>query len=250
MNLVGEKKAWSFFVDTGGTFTDCLGRSPDCKWFRAKVLSRGSLSAEAVKETKDRKLKISKMDNCPHDFPIGFTLKVGGDKGFSTRINGWDVKSQVLTLEDPLPMSVDLPVAVEMESGWEAPVLGMRLILARNGLDWKSVNAEMRLATTRCTNALLEGKGTEPVLLITSGFGDLLEIGDQRRLGLFDLIPQKRKILTQDIIEIDERMGRDGQVLTSPNYREIQKIASGLISSGKRNAVVSFLHSCHILAFG
>ena len=244
MNLVGEKKAWSFFVDTGGTFTDCLGRSPDCKWFRAKVLSRGSLSAEAVKETKDRKLKISKMDNCPHDFPIGFTLKVGGDKGFSTRINGWDFKSQVLTLEDPLPVSVDLPVAVEMESGWEAPVLGMRLILARNGLDWKSVNAEMRLATTRCTNALLEGKGTEPVLLITSGFGDLLEIGDQRRLGLFDLIPQKRKILTQDIIEIDERMGRDGQVLTSPNYREIQKIASGLISSGKRNAVVSFLHSC------
>ena len=244
MKKAEGKKSWSFFVDTGGTFTDCLGRSPDSEWFRAKVLSRGSLSAEAIEKTEDRKLRVLKTDNWPDHFPIGFTLKLGGEESFSTRIHGWNKDAEELILEDPLPASVDLPVAVELESGWEAPVLGMRLILARQGLVWKSVGAEMRLATTRCTNALLEGKGTAPVLFITSGFGDLLEIGDQRRLGLFDLIPQKRDKLTQDIIEIDERIDRNGQVLTTPNYQEIKKIASDLGSSGKRNAVVSFLHSC------
>lgn len=244
MTTVVDKGAWSFYVDTGGTFTDCLGCSPDGKWFRAKVLSRGSLSAEAVEQTSDRTLKISKTDNWPEDFPVGFTLKVAGEENFSTRINRWDASSLQLILQDSLPAGVDLPIAIELGSGWEAPVLGMRLILARQGHDWESIDTEMRLATTRCTNALLEGKGTEPVLLITSGFGDLLEIGDQRRLGLFDLIPQKRKTLTQDIIEIDERMDRDGLVLTPPNYKEIQEIASDLVSSGKTIAVVSFLHSC------
>jgi hypothetical protein len=145
MTTVVDKDAWSFYVDTGGTFTDCIGCSPDDKWFRAKVLSRGSFSAEAVEQTEDRTLKISKTDNWPEDFPVGFTLKVAGEENFSTRINRWDASSQQLILQDSLPAGVDFPIAIELESGWEAPVLGMRLILARQGLDWKSI---------RCGNAV------------------------------------------------------------------------------------------------
>ena len=182
MTTVVDNDAWSFYVDTGGTFTDCLGCSPDGKWFRAKVLSRGSLSAEAVEQTPDRRLKISKTDNWPEDFPVGFTIKIAGEENFSTRINRWDPSSQELILEDSLPAGVDLPIAIELESGWEAPVLGMRLILARQGLDWKSIDAEMRLATTRCTNALLEGKGTEPVLLITSALEICLRLATKEDL--------------------------------------------------------------------
>ena len=32
-------------MDTGGTFTDCLGRGPDGIWRRAKVLSTGAVRA-------------------------------------------------------------------------------------------------------------------------------------------------------------------------------------------------------------
>ena len=39
-------------------------------------------------------------------------------------------------------------------------------------------------------------------------------------------------------------MDRDGQVLSAPNYQEIKKMAYDLVSSGKRNAVISFFHSC------
>lgn len=34
---------WRLFVDTGGTFTDCLAQSPEGEWRRAKVLSSGEL---------------------------------------------------------------------------------------------------------------------------------------------------------------------------------------------------------------
>ena len=63
----------------------------------------------------------------------------------------------------------------------------------------------MRLATTRCTNALLEGKGTEPVLFVTKGFPNLLEIGDQRRTGLFDLVPKKRPVLHGPVVEVERK---------------------------------------------
>jgi len=38
-------EGWEFFVDTGGTFTDCFGKDPEGTIHRAKVLSRGTLSA-------------------------------------------------------------------------------------------------------------------------------------------------------------------------------------------------------------
>jgi len=195
---------WSFFVDTGGTFTDCLGLSPQKEWFRAKVLSRGSLVAEAVEQTDSQKLKISDAPDWPKEIVQGFTLHVAGLECFSSKIFDWDPSRNELTLKDALPSGINFPIAIELSSGWEAPVLGMRLILSRNGLDWNSMKTEMRLATTRCTNALLEGKGTRPVLFTTAGFADLLEIGDQRRTDLFDLIPQKRKNLAGKVIGVHD----------------------------------------------
>lgn len=45
----------------------------------------------------------------------------------------------------------------------------------------------IRMGTTVATNALLERKGDPCVLIITSGFRDLLHIGNQSRPNIFDL---------------------------------------------------------------
>ena len=47
---------------------------------------------------------------------------------------------------------------------------GMRLILANSGITQDECFVRMRLATTRCTNALLEEKGIKPALFITKVF--------------------------------------------------------------------------------
>jgi len=46
----------------------------------------------------------------------------------------------------------------------------------------------IRMGTTVATNALLERKGEKMALLITSGFRDLLYIGNQARPKIFDLV--------------------------------------------------------------
>lgn len=78
--------------------------------------------------------------------------------------------------------------------------------------------ASIRMGTTVATNALLERNGAPTVLLITRGFADLLEIGNQTRPDIFALNIQRPQPLYQQVIEVDERIrpaqaGDDGTVL-------------------------------------
>ena len=243
-DLVKNMERWKFFVDTGGTFTDCLGLSPDGEVIRAKVLSRGTLSAHVLEISGTNKVRISVNDDWPINFPVGFSLCLKSSQRGNKLITGWNPSSCELEIDHLVPEEEEeILGAIELESGWEAPVLGMRLILARCGRNWRDVDAEMKLATTRCTNALLEGTGTLPVLFITAGFADLLEIGDQRRTDLFDLVPRKCKKIQGDVVEVRQRIDRSGKILKSLDYKELEEQASLMYSKGNRTAVVSFIHS-------
>ena len=44
------------------------------------------------------------------------------------------------------------------------------------------------MGTTVATNALLERKGERMALVITKGFRDVLQIGNQSRANIFDLV--------------------------------------------------------------
>ncbi len=73
--------------------------------------------------------------------------------------------------------------------------------------------AELRIGTTVATNALLERKGERLALAVTRGFGDALRIGTQARPDIFArhiVLPEQ---LPAQVIEIDERIGVDGEVL-------------------------------------
>jgi 5-oxoprolinase (ATP-hydrolysing) len=62
------------------------------------------------------------------------------------------------------------------------------------------------MGTTVATNALLERQGSPLALLITKGFADLLEIGNQARPNIFDLTCTKPSLLYQTVLSVDERV--------------------------------------------
>jgi len=68
--------------------------------------------------------------------------------------------------------------------------------------------------STVVTNAVLEHKGARTCLLTTKGFRDVLMIQRQAKTRLFDLFyRQPQSLVSRDhIVEVDERMGPDGQV--------------------------------------
>src|SRR5688572_25064119 len=69
------------------------------------------------------------------------------------------------------------------------------------------------MGTTVATNALLERKGERLALAITRGFGDALRIGYQARPEIFARQIILPSMLYERVVEIDERIGVNGEVL-------------------------------------
>ncbi|MFH1605268.1 MAG: hydantoinase/oxoprolinase family protein, partial [Pseudomonadota bacterium] len=72
----------------------------------------------------------------------------------------------------------------------------------------------VKMGTTVATNALLERKGERTVLAITRGFRDALRIGYQNRPKIFARRIVLPELLYSKVIEVDERIGAHGEVLT------------------------------------
>ena len=154
-------------MDTGGTFTDCLGKGPDGE-VRVKVLSRGSLSAQVVQMVSDREILLDSETDWPEDFPRGFVISSGAKNQPEIKVEHWSSRENILILSDEPTTRFLEGEAIQLFSGWEAPLLAMRLILAREKMSQADCQIKMRLATTRCTNALLEDSGEKPVLFLVS----------------------------------------------------------------------------------
>ncbi len=96
----------------------------------------------------------------------------------------------------------------------DAPLEGIRRLLSKftgkdvprgEPLDTSKIES-IRMGTTVATNALLERKGERIALIVTKGFKDCLEIGNQSRPKIFDLAIRKPEALYERVIEIDERV--------------------------------------------
>ncbi len=96
----------------------------------------------------------------------------------------------------------------------DAPLEGIRRIMSKFlhkeiprgvALDTTKIQS-IRMGTTVATNALLERKGEKIAMVVTKGFKDCLEIGNQSRPRIFDLAIRKPEVLYQEVIEIDERV--------------------------------------------
>lgn len=235
--------AWCIHVDTGGTFTDCIAESPDGRTVRNKTLSRGSLPASVAQVCARDVLILDAHWDSPDDFSVGFTVRFPSHPENLVEVAAYEANARRLTLTEPLPFVPEVGEPLELDSGMEAPVLATNLVLANEGLDISSVNLSLRLATTRCTNALLEGKGVSPVFFVTRGFRDLLRIGDQRRLGLFDLCPRTREPLHGEVIEVSERLDRNGEVIEPIDFGDVREQLRTLPVDTGKVAAVSLLHS-------
>ncbi len=194
---------WRLFVDTGGTFTDCLALSPEGgAWKRAKVLSSGEL----------RLTHSAYSERDPSFF-------AGIDGGRDAGGGGWTF----------------LP-------GLEAPLLAAHLV-TDTPLAQTLPRLSLRLATTRGTNALLTRSGTPPALFLTEGLEDLLLIGDQTRPELFALDIIKPAPLWAATYGVRERLGADGSVLRPLDEKRLRTAARAARERGLSTAAVALLHS-------
>lgn len=228
--------AWRISADTGGTFTDAFAVDPQGRESRCKVLSSAVLRARVAPGPVPEQLVLEGLPALPQDLLRGFRARAGEEE---RRVLGWDAASCLLTLEAPFTA---VPERLDLRTGEEAPVLAARLLTGTPG-DQPLPPLDLRLATTRATNALLERKGSPVALFVTAGFGDLLRLGDQRRSDLFALHHAPRPLFFEAVAEVSERIGADGSELLSLDEMALQCEAERVLALGIRHAAVCLLHS-------
>ena len=109
------------------------------------------------------------------------------------------------------------------------------------------------ISSTLATNALLEESGPDIALLVTTGFKDVLRIGDQRRPDLFNINIPNRNVVYKHVFEVDGRItlnpsklcqNKKNKHFESPIvHSNIDTVISKLQSLGIKHVALSLVHS-------
>lgn len=231
-----DPSSWLVSADRGGTFTDCHAVDSEGREHRCKVLSSGRLRTLIVDRIDERTLKLRDDWGAADGLFANFSVdwETGG-----ALVESWNAAQRILKLSAPVPDDVRI---IDLHSNEAAPVVGAR-ILTTTPLGATFPLLEFRLATTLATNALLEGKTSPVVFFVTKGFGDLLEIGDQRRPDLFALQHHKRRALAEKVVEVAERLDAEGNIILPLPESGLMESATQLVAAGYRTAAVALAHS-------
>lgn len=226
---------WRLSADTGGTFTDCLAEGPDGIVRRGKVLSSGHLRS-SIRKIKGSSLTITALPSLNVEWLAGNDVRVNG------RVVGTiqEALPDHLLLERPVE-NCDAGDIIEIESGLEAPVLAMRMLVPELADPGQPLT--FRLGTTKGTNALLEHKGAPVAMFLTKGFEDLLIIRDQKRPDLFAREIRRDSPLYDNVFGISGRIDTGGKETEPLDEDRLAECGRRAIEDGCTVAAVCFLNS-------
>jgi len=126
----------------------------------------------------------------------------------------------------------------------DAAVQGIRelLHLAPDAAIPPGIIEAVKMGTTVATNALLERKGERTALVITRGFADALRIAYQNRPKLFVRRIELPSLLYDRVIEVDERIGARGDVVTPLDLRGAEAGLRAAWDDGIRAVAIVLMH--------
>ena len=241
----GIEPRWQFWIDVGGTFTDCLAVRPDGRLVRHKVLSSGvTKGAAAIGSSRQVIVDPSRISD-PASVWTGCPLRLVDEHGrivARSKIASFERETGAMRLAAPLACDPIDGQGYEIASDDEAPIVAIRYLLGLAAAD-PIPPVAVRLGTTRGTNALLTRRGARTAFVTTKGFGDILHIGYQNRPRLFDLAIRKRAPLFGVVVEIDERVTPDGEVLRAPHPADVQRQLEELREQRIESLAICLLHA-------
>lgn len=232
---------FKIYIDTGGTFTDCLAMTPSQQIRRIKVLSSSAIRGHGIILPDGVSVRTKTSKIYPENFFKGYAFRLLDSDHKTYSITHSNNKNGIFTLSRPLENFSNKLVHFEIQSPEEAPILACRLITS-TPLSQKLPPIQMRLSTTKGTNALLERTGGRTLFLITEGFKDLLHIRNQQRPDLFSLNIKTPIPYYDHIIEVSERMDSTGTVLKKIDLAQLKERIEPILSDYDAVAVC-FMHS-------
>ena len=232
----------SVWADVGGTFTDCLIQNGTTQ-YETKVLSNGLVRTSVASVIHPTRIQTRNLPGMETDgFWLGAKLSTvaeSGERQAGVVVTGQS--SNTLTVNDSVT-KLSKGSLLELDAGLDAPVLATRLLLGIP-LSQPLPPLDVRLGTTRGTNALLTRQGATTATLVTAGFADVLRIGEQDRPELFELAIQKPAPLTNRVVEVAERLDDKGNVLQPLDIASTVDTIAKLKEEGIESIAICLLHA-------
>src|SRR2546428_6842435 len=118
-------------------------------------------------------------------------------------------------------------------------VTGLKSLFERLAIS----GAELSLAvhsTTLVTNTVLERKGARTALITTKGFRDVLEIGREKRITIYDIFEEKlAPVVPRHLrFEVDERTLYDGKIERKLDQRKVTNLVGKIKRGGIQSIAV------------
>jgi N-methylhydantoinase A len=122
---------------------------------------------------------------------------------------------------------------------------GIDAVLKAASISAKDVTETVIHATTIVTNAIIERKGANTALLVTSGFRDLLLIRNEWRFDMFDMqLENPEQVVPRDLsFGIHERTLADGTIERAVERAEVENLVEELRKRKVAAVAVCFLNS-------
>ena len=127
----------------------------------------------------------------------------------------------------------------------EAFLAGVQLALEQAGAEASAIRRVLH-GTTVATNLILEGKCAPSALITTAGFRHVLDIGRQdipRQANLYAWIKPRRPVPASHVLEVVERVGAGGAVLTPLDEASVAEAAEACRRLDVCAVAICLLHS-------
>ena len=230
-------KSFHISIDTGGTFTDCIATDNFGTEYRTKILSNSTIRGEVVERISGNRFKIKQSWQLKRDILTDYLFLILGHS-FKAKVKCFDIENSIIEIDNNLPELFDNQIfSFALTTNEEAPVLCARII-TETRIDEQFPDIQMRIGSTKGTNALLELKGAKTAFVVTKGFKDLLVIGNQTRPDIFALNIIRPKPLHSTVIEIDEQIDFEGKIIRNIDLKLIENNIQTLKNQGVESIAI------------
>ena len=254
-----DSTSWQFWIDIGGTFTDCIAYLPGFDAedvpphpkrvhpFSNQILRRHKLLSSALTPGIIQSVNgLTVYDERREAEIDGFwsqaTFRIA-DQQKQTTFEATILQSHPGSLELSQPLPYDCQgLRYEIVTDVEAPIIGIHHLL-EIPLQESLPPIRLRLGTTRGTNALLTRTGARTLFVTTRGFKDILKIGNQDRPDLFALDIKKYDPLYDLVFEASERIDTYGNILTPLDLESVIQALENAKASGIQSIAICLMNA-------